>query len=66
VVEDMGKALKFPIASAASLVFHPRFTADGKEVKSRAVDESPVRKLSEGTVADEVGTGFGFGGQLLA
>jgi len=64
VVEDVGEALKFPIASTAFLVFHLRFTADREEVESRMVDESPVHESSEGSVADEVGTGFGFGGKL--
>jgi len=32
VVEDVAEALEFPVASTASLVFHPLFNADGKEV----------------------------------
>jgi len=48
VVGDVGEALKFPVASTASLIFHPWFTADRKEVKSRTVDESPVDETSEG------------------
>jgi len=47
----------------ATLVIHPGFAADWEEVKSRTVDKSPVH-ASEGTVADEVDTGFGFRGQL--